>query len=119
MTTRSSAVVFQGVRVFDGRNPVLSSPTDVIVRGNTIEAVRPTDGSAPVEPGARVVPGAGRALMPGLIDAHWHPMFAAVTVQVAMTADPGYVHLAAGREAERTLLRGFTSVRDAGGRRSH
>jgi imidazolonepropionase-like amidohydrolase len=39
----------------------------------------------------------------------------AVSAGVALTADPGYLHLMAGREAQRTLLRGFTSVRDAGG----
>jgi imidazolonepropionase-like amidohydrolase len=38
-----------------------------------------------------------------------------VPAAVALTADPGYLHLMAGKEAERTLLRGFTSVRDAGG----
>ena len=53
--------------------------------------------------------------MPGLIDAHWHTMFAAVSADVALSADSGYVHLVAGGEAERTLLPGFTSVRDAGG----
>jgi imidazolonepropionase-like amidohydrolase len=58
---------------------------------------------------------AGRVLMPGLIDAHWHTTFVAVSAEVALTADPGYLHLMAGREAQRTLLRGFTSVRDAGG----
>jgi imidazolonepropionase-like amidohydrolase len=34
---------------------------------------------------------------------------------VALTADPGYLHLVAGRNAEATLLRGFTTVRDVGG----
>lgn len=34
---------------------------------------------------------------------------------VAMTADIGYIHLLAAQEAERTVLRGFTTVRDAGG----
>lgn len=32
-----------------------------------------------------------------------------------MTADESYTQLKAGREAERTLLRGFTTIRDAGG----
>ena len=53
--------------------------------------------------------------MPGLIDAHWHASFAAIPTFVAMTADTGYVHLVAGAEATRTLERGFTTVRDAGG----
>jgi imidazolonepropionase-like amidohydrolase len=114
MSVGSSATVFRGVRVFDGRNAVLTGPSDVAVRGATIESVRPA-GAAPVAAGARVIEGDGQVLMPGLIDAHWHATFAAVSVDVAMTADPGYVHLVAGREAERTLLRGFTAVRDVGG----
>jgi imidazolonepropionase-like amidohydrolase len=88
----------------------------VVVRGNTVESVAPAgDGPGPAGPDARVIDGGGGVLMPGLIDAHWHAIFAAMTAQAALTADPGYVHLVAGREAERTLLRGFTSVRDAGG----
>jgi imidazolonepropionase-like amidohydrolase len=54
-------------------------------------------------------------LIPGLIDAHWHCAFAAVPETVAMLADPGYVHLVAGKTATATLLRGFTTVRDCGG----
>jgi imidazolonepropionase-like amidohydrolase len=116
MSVESSATVFRGVRVFDGLHSALTGPSDVVVRDATIESVGP----AVAEPGfegreARVIDGGGRVLMPGLIDAHWHATLAAVSVQVALTADPGYLHLVAGREAERTLLRGFTSVRDAGG----
>src|SRR5262249_7302985 len=36
-------------------------------------------------------------------------------VSALMSADIGYVFLAASAEAERTLLRGFTTVRDLGG----
>ncbi|MDO9173231.1 MAG: amidohydrolase family protein, partial [Actinomycetota bacterium] len=61
------------------------------------------------------IDGGGRVLMPGLIDAHWHSAFAALPVSALLTADIGYVHLVAGRTAEQTLLRGFTTVRDAGG----
>ena len=32
-----------------------------------------------------------------------------------MAADVGYIYLAASAEAERTLMRGFTTVRDLGG----
>jgi len=86
------------------------------VRGATIELVGPTAAeSVPAGPDVRVIDGGGRVLMPGLIDAHWHTTFVAVSAGVALTADPGYLHLMAGREAQRTLLRGFTSVRDAGG----
>lgn len=116
MSVESSATVFRGVRVFDGRTSALRGPSDVVVRGATIESVGPTAAeSVPAGPDVRVIDGGGRVLMPGLIDAHWHTTFVAVSAGVALTADPGYLHLMAGREAQRTLLRGFTSVRDAGG----
>src|SRR6516162_6442831 len=53
--------------------------------------------------------------MPGLIDAHVHTIFAGLPVSSLFTADMGYIFLAAGEEAERTLMRGFTTVRDLGG----
>jgi imidazolonepropionase-like amidohydrolase len=116
MSVEPGVTVFQGVRVFDGRTPALTGPSDVVVDGATIESVGPAAAELDLDGRrARVIDGAGRVLMPGLIDAHWHAIFAALPIQVAMTADPGYLHLVAGREAERTLLRGFTSVRDAGG----
>ena len=115
MSVESSATVFREVRVFDGRNSALRGPSDVVVRGTTIESVGPAGEPVPAGPDVRVIDGGGRVLMPGLIDAHWHTAFVAVSAGVALTADPGYLHLMAGREAQRTLLRGFTSVRDAGG----
>ena len=68
--------------------------------------------------GAQVLDCQGKLVMPGLIDAHWHSMLAGLAQTVAMTADLGYIYLAAAQEAQeaqRTLLRGFTTVRDAGG----
>lgn len=65
--------------------------------------------------GARVIDGAGDTLIPGLIDAHWHAVFAAAPLAVAMMGDVGFLHILAGATARQTLLRGFTTVRDAGG----
>src|SRR5262249_13776470 len=64
----------------------------------------------------RVIAANGRVLMPGLIDAHWHAFVAATPQILALTADPSYLHLLAARQAEATLMRGFTTVRDLGGR---
>src|SRR5262249_2777634 len=52
---------------------------------------------------------------PGLIDAHWHSLFAALPLSVVLQGNIGYIHLASSGEAERTLLRGFTTIRDLGG----
>ena len=61
------------------------------------------------------IQGGGRTLMPGLIDAHTHLMFATLPQMVVLTADIGYVNLAAGKGATDMLMRGFTSARDLGG----
>ncbi|HEX7048762.1 MAG TPA: CIA30 family protein [Longimicrobiales bacterium] len=61
------ATVIRGVRVFDGAR-VIPSAT-VVIRGGRIAAVGP---GVDVPPDAEVVEGAGRTLLPGLIDAHTH-----------------------------------------------
>ena len=110
-----AAVLFENVRVFDGTSERLSAPSNVLVVGNVIQAIS----TAPIAPPAGAaltrVAGGGRTLMPGLIDAHTHLMFATVPQAAILTADIGFVHIAAGKAATDTLMRGFTSVRDLGG----
>jgi len=112
-TLAQDAVVFQGVRVFDGIGPALSEPTNVRVRGNRIEAIGPSVSTE----GARVIDGQGRTLMPGLIDAHVHMTFSALDYATLQSPDltPELAGRAAAQGAEQMLLRGFTSVRDMGG----
>lgn len=100
-------------RLFDGTSPALRDGLRVLVQGGRIAALTPGN-PAPPE-GAQVIDCGGRTLMPGLIDAHWHSLFAGIPLPVLLTADAGYIQLTAAAEAKRTLLRGFTTVRDAGG----
>ena len=106
-------LAFTNVRVFDGRSDALRGGLTVVVEGTTIKAVGPAgDG---VAEGVQVIDGGGRTLMPGLIDAHWHAMMAAIGLSDLLTADLGYINLVAADQAEKTLMRGFTSVRDMAG----
>ncbi|WAS91721.1 metal-dependent hydrolase family protein [Nannocystis punicea] len=107
------ATLFLDVRIFDGRRAELSAPSNVLVQGNVIERIS----TAPIaaEPGTTVIPAAGRVLMPGLSDVHWHAMLVRTTPTAALTDDVGYTNLQAGVEATATLMRGFTTVRDMGG----
>ena len=110
-----SAVLFQNVRVFDGKSSALSESVSVLVRGNTIENISP--GAIPTDRSANttLINGGGRTLMPGLIDMHWHTMLVRPTPAALLTGDIGHLNLVAGAEATATLLRGFTTVRDLGG----
>jgi imidazolonepropionase-like amidohydrolase len=111
----SSVVLFKNVRIFDGKSSTISAPSNVLVRGNTIEKI--STAAIPVEPGpgTTIIDGGGRVLMPGLIDAHWHAMLIRATPADALSGDLGYVNIVAAAEAKDTLMRGFTTVRDVGG----
>jgi imidazolonepropionase-like amidohydrolase len=110
-----TTVLFQNVRVFDGKSGTLTGPSNVLVRGNKIERIStvpiPTDKSAKTQ----IIEGGGRTLMPGLIDAHWHAMLIRPNPVESIAGDVGYNNIAAGAEATDTLMRGFTTVRDMGG----
>ncbi|HQR23070.1 MAG TPA: amidohydrolase family protein [Burkholderiaceae bacterium] len=108
----ANPVLFRNVRIFDGVSGRVSGPSDVLVRGNRIERIAAKQSP---ETGATLIEGNGRTLMPGLIDVHWHTMLASPSLTVALSADESYLALLAGVEAERTLMRGFTTVRDVGG----
>lgn len=108
-----SKTVFREVRVFDGKSGSLKSDVQVLVENNKIKSIDTTNSPAPTD--ATVINGRNGVLMPGLIDAHWHTIFAAVPLNVLLAGDPGIIFAASTAEAERTLMRGFTTVRDLGG----
>ena len=110
-----TGVVFENVRIFDGNSDRLSEPSNVLVVGNVIKALSRTAIEVPAGVTVTRVPGAGRTLMPGLIDAHTHIMFATVPQAVVLTSDISYINVAAVRAANDMLMRGFTSIRDLGG----
>ncbi|HEY5761139.1 MAG TPA: amidohydrolase family protein [Steroidobacter sp.] len=111
-----ASILLQNVRVFDGKSPRVSSPTNVLIVGSVIKSIS----NAPIsnveaEGNVLRIDGGGRVLMPGLIDAHWHTMYLATSPLVGLTSDVGYLNLLAADQAKATLLRGFTTVRDMGG----
>jgi imidazolonepropionase-like amidohydrolase len=110
-----TTTLFQNVRVFDGKSGTVSAPSNVLIKGNIIASVSSADIAVDPKASPTIIAGGGRVLMPGLIEAHWHAMMVAPTFATALTADMGYINLLAGREAEATLMRGFTTVRDMGG----
>lgn len=109
-----SQILINDVEIFNGKEPQ-TLRGNVLIRNNRIERISREPIPADPAAGVRALDGKGRFLMPGLIDAHWHAYLCCNTMQDLLTSDPSYTHLAAGREAGATLLRGFTTIRDAGG----
>ena len=92
--------LYSNVRIFDGLGDALSPASNVLVRGNRIDTISVDPIAAE---GAEVIDGAGRTLMPGLIDAHWHTTMVGTTPEDGLNDDLGYSTIIAVKEAEATL----------------
>ncbi len=107
-----SETIFANAALLDGTSGERREGCHVLVEGDRIKEVsdRPIRSAA-----AAVLDLAGRTLMPGLIDAHVHAI--AVDAALARLAEQPMtlVSLQAARVLEGMLMRGFTTVRDAGG----
>ncbi|HEX5265083.1 MAG TPA: amidohydrolase family protein [Phenylobacterium sp.] len=111
--TATTPTVVTNFQLFDGKTPRLRGGQSLLIEGGRIKQVAGAGQGAPQ--GARLLDCGGRVLMPGLIDAHWHVMFSSLSPAQLLTADVGFIFLSAGAQAERTLMRGYTTVRDLGG----
>lgn len=114
-TPPASGLLIENVRVFNGTDERLSPPSHVLVVGNQIRTISASPITPPDNVALTRIDGGGRTLMPGLIDAHTHVMFATISQQAALLGDIGFVHIAGAKAAQDMLMRGFTSVRDLGG----
>jgi imidazolonepropionase-like amidohydrolase len=112
---RETTTLFRNVRIFDGKSATLSAPSDVLVRGKIIESISVNPIAVDASANTHIITADERVLMPGLIDAHWHSFMAATSQPLLLTSEPSYLHMLATQQAEATLMRGFTTVRDMGG----
>lgn len=108
---RYDNLVIRGAQVFNGCEPDLTA-ADVLVSGNMISKIG-TDLEVPE--GSFEIQGEGHTLIPGLIDAHWHGMYAEATIAQVLTTNEGYWNLLAARAQSNALYRGFTTIREAAG----
>jgi imidazolonepropionase-like amidohydrolase len=112
---KTSATLITGARIFDGISSKLIEGDDVLIVDGKISRVAPNI-KAPV--GADTIDAKGRVMTPGFIDMHYHLSLCSVPVlDMAGSGAPDldYIGIQAGLEAERVLMRGFTSLRDVGG----
>lgn len=109
---KKNIVLITNATIFDGQNEKLAEGMSVLVEGNKISEIAKTI-QTPED--AQIINAKGKVLMPGLIDAHWHSMFAYLSQAELLTSSVGFINIAAANGAGKTLMRGFTTVREAGG----
>ena len=102
-------ILITNVNVWDGTSEKVEA-IDVLVEGNKIKRIGKINA-----PNAVKIDGQGGTLTPGFIDTHTHIALVAPFDQLENEYDGVYVGAVAAQMAENMLMRGFTSVRDAGG----
>jgi imidazolonepropionase-like amidohydrolase len=109
-------MLIRDVRLIDGVADVPRDGVDIVIDGDRIATVERHDPVRLVPEGTVVVDGAGRTVLPGLIDAHAHytldPTEGSITA-LARRSDTELILAAAGHAA-RALRSGVTTARGAG-----
>lgn len=112
---QTKQILIENIRLLDHKAAKLTAPMNVLVSGSTIQKISAT--AITVDKDAVKINGGGKTLMPGLIDVHVHMTFGTFTMAQLMGEDltEEFLVRKIGESAQQMLLRGFTSVRDAGG----
>ena len=109
-------IVLRAAHLFDGKSAGLITPGVVVVSGGTIRAAGAT---AAVPPNAEVIDLGDATLLPGFIDAHTHlsQPYSSDYRQQILDGEQKTIPeqtLDATENLRKTLLAGFTTVRDVG-----
>ena len=107
--------LFTNVQIFDGTAQATRAGS-VLVDGETIARVAYAPETIVPDRTTRVIDGAGRTLMPGMVEAHTHLTWASSVEKIyhAFILPPDELEIAATRNARVLLDHGFTSLWSAG-----
>jgi imidazolonepropionase-like amidohydrolase len=114
LTAQTPVTVLKAARMFDAKTDRLTTPGLVVIAGNKIQSV---GGTAPL--GAQVIDLGDATLLPGFIDSHTHLTmdfdldYNAARLKALDTTTAEFA-IRSTVNARKTLMAGFTTVRDVG-----
>jgi len=113
---QSKQILIENVRILDHQKSDLTAPMNVLISDGFIQKISNRNISVKGKD-LITINGKGKTLMPGLIDAHVHMVFGALTMAQMTSPDMSEETLFNDviLSSQKMLMRGFTSVRDAGG----
>lgn len=97
--------------IFDGHSPDLIADKYILIKDNRIASISTERPEEKVQEIAL----AGKIVMPGLIDCHFHAYACELNFQELESLPLSYIAQRGRQLMENALQRGFTTVRDAGG----
>lgn len=115
ISSQNKSLVIENVKILDLSTATLTKSKNILITDGIISKI--DDNKIIVKTGITVINGRGKTLIPGLIDAHVHMFFGALTMSQLAATDfsENTMMQNVAASSERMLMRGFTSVRDAGG----
>ena len=116
MRTASGTLVVDNGQLVDGNGGAPVKDAAVVVENGRVRYAGPASAAPPVAPGSQRIDALGGTIMPGLVEAHFHPTYFNVSAleDLDIKYPVEYVTLLASVNAKLALDCGYTSARSGG-----
>ena len=116
MKTAEGTTVIRNGRLVDGTGAPAVADAALVIQDGRISYAGPVAAAPPPPPGAATIDARGGTILPGLVEAHYHPTYfnVAALEDLDIKYPVEYVTLLAAANARLALECGYTAARSGG-----